>query len=196
MTLDNFDFRKDRKKYRNQCNRCRADRAKELRRIRREKGGNPNLNTEQVRKCSTCREVKLLSLNNFHPDKTRLYGFSYVCRICEKKRSRTAKRLISSYRTADKRKNLECDLTEEFVQNEILNKECTYCGETEDIGIDRIDNSIGHTMENSIPCCPLCNRTRGDNFTIEEMMLIGETIKTIYKNRSSSLAINRDEEEL
>ena len=45
---------------------------------------------------------------------------------------------------------------EEF--KNLVSKFCIYCGESEKrIGIDRIDNSIGYTKENSAPCCALCN---------------------------------------
>ena len=40
----------------------------------------------------------------------------------------------------------------------ITSRSCFYCGENEKrIGIDRIDNSIGYTKENSVSCCKICN---------------------------------------
>ena len=58
-----------------------------------------------------------------------------------------------------------------------------YCGDTEDIGLDRIDNTKGHTKDNVVPCCYICNTTRGSNFTYEEMKIIGKTIKEIKRCR-------------
>ena len=29
-------------------------------------------------------------------------------------------------------------------------------------GIDRIDNNIGYTKENSVPCCEICNKAKRD----------------------------------
>src|SRR3990167_5146505 len=41
---------------------------------------------------------------------------------------------------------------------EIVSRPCIYCGESKERrGIDRIDNSIGYTKENSAPCCKICN---------------------------------------
>lgn len=41
---------------------------------------------------------------------------------------------------------------------EIVSNPCTYCGENEKrIGIDRVDNTLGYTLENSAPCCTICN---------------------------------------
>lgn len=61
---------------------------------------------------------------------------------------------------------------EEFV--DIVTKPCIYCGDSlqnelikdnasgsfKYTGIDRYDNSIGYTIENSVPCCRVCNRIK------------------------------------
>lgn len=39
----------------------------------------------------------------------------------------------------------------------MINSVCSYCGIKEKLGIDRVDNSVGYTKENSVPCCKLCN---------------------------------------
>ena len=66
--------------------------------------------------------------------------------------------------------------------HEFLN-ECVYCGGTENLGLDRIDNNKGHTKENVLPCCRPCNTMRGDNFTVVEMKKIGKVIKMIKESR-------------
>lgn len=38
--------------------------------------------------------------------------------------------------------------------------------------IDRKDNDSGYTKENSVPCCSVCNTTKGANLTYDEMILI------------------------
>lgn len=60
---------------------------------------------------------------------------------------------------------------EQFV--EICQRDCHYCGSPPEIqvklgsysrwtrnGIDRVDNSIGYTPENSVTCCFACNRMK------------------------------------
>jgi hypothetical protein len=45
----------------------------------------------------------------------------------------------------------------------IVVKPCYYCGEInsgEVNGIDRINNDIGYTSENCVPCCEICNRMK------------------------------------
>lgn len=87
-------------------------------------------------------------------------------------------RQFHAYKYRDKTKNLENDLDLEFVKNLIKNP-CIYCGDTENIGLDRIDNSKGHTKNNVIPCCYICNCARMNNFSFEEMKILGKAIREI-----------------
>lgn len=58
-----------------------------------------------------------------------------------------------------KKRKLEWHLTFEQY-DELTNQPCYYCGTTEAIGIDRIDNQVGYLAENSRPCCGTCNRAK------------------------------------
>lgn len=40
------------------------------------------------------------------------------------------------------------------------------------LGLERIDNSLGHTPENCVPACSRHNRLRGDTFTMDEVKVI------------------------
>lgn len=60
------------------------------------------------------------------------------------------------YKTTAKRKGLEFNLTlSEFTG--LISKVCSYCGSKDSIGVDRVDNEVGYTLENSSPCCTMCN---------------------------------------
>jgi hypothetical protein len=93
--------------------------------------------------------------------------------------------MVKWYKREDKKKNREFNLTETWINLNILSKQCTYCGSTENIGCDRIDNTKGHLITNCIPCCALCNITRQDNFSVEEMKKLGVIIKTIIISRNT-----------
>lgn len=41
-----------------------------------------------IRKCGLCKEVKELTSDNFHADKSRPHGFMFNCKPCEKIRTR------------------------------------------------------------------------------------------------------------
>ncbi len=97
-------------------------------------------------------------------------------------------RMLGAYKLSDKKKGLSCDIDIENMRK-LVRGTCTYCGHDERIGLDRIDNSIGHTASNVVPCCYECNCARNDNFTHEEMLVIGESIKTVRKNRKIEQAL-------
>lgn len=98
--------------------------------------------------------------------------------------------------STDRRKygNIEFNLTlDEFKQ--IIIQKCHYCQNYgtsgnhilknrkiklnhQFCGIDRKDNTKGYTVENSLPCCGICNWMKGD-YTYEEFL---EQMKLIYKN--------------
>lgn len=182
-----------------------------------------NENTISNRICGICRENKYLNELNFCKDKSRLFGFSYNCKECEKIRTRKkylknprigryklfsqeqkdkkykiakiysktqkgrAIYLVSAYRKIDKLKGGKCNLTQDFLINNIFNKECVYCGDKNNLGCDRVDNKKYHTIENVVSCCKECNIARMDNFTVEEMKLIGIAIKQVKLNRIKEL---------
>ena len=98
------------------------------------------------------------------------------------KRERSIVRRVQAYRLRDKRKGLKNDLDLNWARK-FLKQPCFYCGDTEDVGLDRIDNSKGHTKDNVVPCCYSCNTARGNNFSFEEMKVLGKTIKEIKKCR-------------
>ena len=91
-------------------------------------------------------------------------------------------KMISAYKCKDKKRNFICDLDFDFV-DKLTNKPCIYCGDTHNIGLDRIDNSKGHTKDNVVPCCVECNTVRNDLFTVEEMIKLGKTIRQIKDDR-------------
>jgi len=52
-------------------------------------------------------------------------------------------------------------------------------------GVDRVDNSKGYTVENSVPCCKYCNRAKND-MTVTQFM---EWNKRIYNTFSVRAAL-------
>ena len=93
-------------------------------------------------------------------------------------------KMLSAYRCKDKKHGRTCDITNEYLRNVIENCPCVYCGDTHNVGLDRLDNTKGHTMDNVVPCCYECNVARDNNFTHEEMFEIGKAIKKIKERRN------------
>lgn len=84
---------------------------------------------------------------------------------------------------------------EEFVLIR-MSKTCLYCGRTaeelitkdkivrrEVMTIDRINNNKGYSKENCVLACYDCNRIKGNRFSYNEMILIGNLFNKIYKTR-------------
>ncbi len=99
--------------------------------------------------------------------------------------------LYNQYKNKAKKRNLEFLLTkEELIQ--ISNKNCYYCGVSPSQimnkkyeigsyiynGIDRVNNSIGYTKDNCVPCCKQCNRSKSD-LSLEEFYT---WIKKVYNS--------------
>lgn len=82
-----------------------------------------------------------------------------------KQKCREYKRIDSS-KGYDIRNNIEY----EWFINNISNKQCYYCGETDwrKLGADRLDNTKPHSIDNCICACKSCNTGRGNRFTVQE----------------------------
>lgn len=163
--------------------------------------------------CLKCKTEKPLTREFYYRDKNRYGGFMYRCIECDKKRidPRTYKErfaklsdaqkerikkhksnyakgrmgraiaLLKAYQNFDKERGYENDLTR-FDIFSAREKECVYCGFPA-TGLDRKDNSKGHTYENCVPCCMECNVARMDNFTFEETKKIGIVVNEIKSLR-------------
>lgn len=65
-----------------------------------------------------------------------------------------------AYRHGDKLRNSESLNWEQF--QEATTSPCFYCGLEGITGLDRIDNSKGHCVDNVRSCCEQCNNILGD----------------------------------
>lgn len=100
--------------------------------------------------------------------------------------------MINTYKRGAKERNLEFSLTrQEF--RALTSSNCWYCGSPPaslwkqkrtngpylNNGIDRKDNNIGYTTENSVPCCTDCNFMKSSR-SYEDFL---KKIKEIYECR-------------
>lgn len=104
----------------------------------------------------------------------------------EQKRKNKISKMLSAYRCKDKKRGCTTTITRKYLEDIIYNGKCIYCGDTKNIGLDRIDNSRGHEIGNVVPCCYDCNVARNNNFSFEEMLKIGKVIKKIKKDRNEN----------
>lgn len=148
----------------------------------------PNRKSYRIRwacKCD-CGNVKSISANKLLSNNTlscgclRKEGNQHIDFGLSARRS-----VFSIYKRAAKRRNREFNLSFEFVM-EITSKNCYYCGASPSNelksknkngsyiynGIDRVNNNIGYTKDNCVPCCFNCNNAKKQLTQIEFFELI------------------------
>lgn len=147
--------------------------------------GHRKINDPTLRQCNKC--LRILTIDMFC--KSNFNSRVYRCHECEKKRSaeitRTPNGRFVFSKSLAKRRGLEWTIDKVSYFN-LLKQKCHYCGiklnET-GIGLDRKDNGVGYLYNNVVPCCGLCNTTKSDNFTYDEMLILAQTIKLILESR-------------
>lgn len=118
------------------------------------------------------------------------------CRLKDNKTSykgqnySTISAIFNNYRQSAKRHDRKFELTREQVVS-LIASDCYYCGDSPKLekksqnkwdkplmynGIDRVDNSEGYTVKNTVPCCMSCNFLKKD-ISQDEFLNI---IKKIY----------------
>ena len=82
----------------------------------------------------------------------------HICNTCAAKHPRFRWR---GYKARAKKAGIPFELPFEGFMS-LWQAPCRYCGTTiETIGLDRLDNNLGYTLENLVPCCPICNQIKG-----------------------------------
>jgi hypothetical protein len=134
--------------------KCRCRKCKEL-----GIGGNSYCNHGRMR--NTCKDCKGSRIC-FHGRQQQ------SCVFCD------PEQVYRLYKRNAKKRKLVFGLSlEDFAA--MLHEPCKYCKITFDDlcslfegdmpGIDRWDNSVGYTVENSVPCCSTCNWLKGSSMT-------------------------------
>lgn len=75
---------------------------------------------------------------------------------------------------------------------DLRKKPCRYCKGSlpeRGTGVDRWDNDLDYTFENSVPCCTACNIEKGANIKGHEMDLISKLRKLTKKEVSEVIEI-------
>lgn len=68
----------------------------------------------------------------------------------------------TKYKERAKALGRDFELTKEDFED-LEFQHCTYCGDLEPAGFDRVDSDLGYTKDNSVPCCTFCNRLKLDH---------------------------------
>jgi hypothetical protein len=163
-----------------------------------------NFKITSHQRCCSCKSAVLLS--EFHTDNRRPSGLRGTCKNCKREKQKVYKTTEKGYAVFKKasnkfvrtnygrfahlvniakKKGMECTLTLEHF-SKLIEKSCEYCGgklEETGYGLDRKNNKEGYTVDNVVPCCKICNQTKMDIFSFDEMKEIGKIIRRILDSR-------------
>jgi hypothetical protein len=159
------------------CNHCGEE--KPLSEMSKEKKNGKIYYRRRCHKCDSARKIKWQKENY---DK---YSESQAQVLKRRREQRSALEESHKYiywdsRGSDKKKALDNDLTKEFIRD-LIAEGCRYCGETNiRMTLDRIDNTIGHTQNNVIPCCIRCNIVKRD-MPYEAWLMIAPAMREARK---------------
>lgn len=103
-----------------------------------------------------------------------------------------AARRRNHYLADDKEKgfNTAQTITAEWIAENILTASCIYCHDAEPyhLGCDRIDESKGHTPDNVVCACPVCNWERSlQKMSVEEFIEYRKTHPRLKKTMDDKL---------
>lgn len=129
--------------------------------------------------CTKCN--KTLSINNFVKINR---GFGSNCRNCKNKEWKNWARRNDShnrfrwYEYQSKRVGRQFDIDFETFKKLTIDNLCYYCGsETDRLGLDRVDSSLGYFNGNVVPCCFRCNHAKSDMSQEDFLILCNKIAK-------------------
>lgn len=119
--------------------------------------------------------LKEYHATNILPEKIA-YGL-YTAKVKRIRKNDNYSKVVKYANTA----GIDCTLTQEDYLTLISNS-CYYCGgflSQAGYGLDRKHAQGPYSLENCIPCCPVCNRLKWDRYTTEETLVIVNAIQKI-----------------
>lgn len=128
----------------------------------------PRLAPLAMRQCRVCGEEKPLSA--FSKGRTQCYSCAYKKAGGSKHNAEYHSQYYKTYQLIAKHKAYK-HKDKSFGFFDTIDKEqallkmkepCFYCGKEHSLGLDRIDNTLGHSDDNVRPCCEKCNNILGD----------------------------------
>jgi hypothetical protein len=149
-----------------QCVECGGIQICEHKRIRyrcRECGGGSfcEHNNRRVR-CRTCKGSEFCKHNKLR----------FCCYIC------SLPGALRACKYSAKTRGLIFSLTDSEVFSMVQSR-CHFCGSSKDVGVDRIDSSVGYESDNVQPCCKVCNQAKS-NRSDSEFISMCRTVAKLH----------------
>jgi len=148
----------------------------------------------KTKTCTLCGETK--PLTEFGKHKLGKDGLNYWCKECNRKRGREYNNSpVGIYSRIKGRANYERKKPFNLIKNDFIEwynaqpQNCVYCEISEDdiviwethfnrwvkkLSIDCMDNDVGYIIDNLVLACERCNTIKGNMFSHEQMLEIGQ----------------------
>lgn len=162
-----------------------------------------------MKECTQCHEIK--DKSDFYFANKKKGTLQSECKECNSKRHKNDYETNHSIRRQSANANRQtpagrygrlredCQkrniqlMINEIEHERLISQPCFYCknklGEPAKygVGLDRLDNQIGYTLTNVVPCCNFCNIIKGFLLTSDEMKKIALLLIT---EREGLLPVN------
>ncbi len=111
--------------------------------------------------CKSCHNIKTSASNKISSKEShRKEKANLKRRLSRQDPNKLAAIIVTDSKNSDSKFGRDNNLTKETV-TDLIHLGCSYCGEQElRMTLDRIDNSLGHTVENVVSACIRCNYAR------------------------------------
>ncbi len=144
--------------------------------------------------CKHCYQEWYKSTDKFKSvvKASRLRNRARSAYLARKNQERPEKRYAMSISTAKSRQK-KWDIPFEHYKD-LISRPCYYCQgklNPTSIGLDRINNSKGYEVDNVLPCCLICNKTRNNMWTVQETQIM---INAVQQYRKSLITVTEQEE--
>lgn len=111
--------------------------------------------------CKTCRTIERKEYHSRPDVKARQHENYILNKVSIRARTKAHYHSLNGqfhqYKKGAKKRGIVFDLKEEDCIP-FYNTICSYCGDPiKGLGIDRVDSSQGYTLNNTAPCCSICN---------------------------------------
>lgn len=114
---------------------------------------------------------------------------SYCRRFPDSQRyDRTVARRYSKFRYAATRRGHALGLSVHDLEL-LTSGVCHYCSQSLTLcgsNLDRVNNSLGYSLANVVPCCRECNQAKGSYWTYQEFLQIGRLLGDLKLARKTA----------
>ena len=151
-----------------------------------------NRNTTSYECLCSCGNKTIVSYSNLMNKTTQSCGCLRLDLLHSRKLPASHIRVREIYNYYERNaydRNIEWKLTKKDVEK-LVTGNCFYCtfkDEIKFIGMDRVNNNLGYTINNTVSCCKFCNRGKNDSNIEDFKNWIKRAYKYIWEDNNGNI---------